>query len=211
MIFIMASGLAPNIGAQLTFCFPAGFFGSTPLTCAGGSISDLWNPMGRVFTFSVFANAAFTGSVLGPVMNDFIAQSYAVSWCWTEWTTPIMSGLVLGLVVLFQPETYPPILLKWKAGHLLAVTGDKQYVGYVEIHGDSFLKRLGTALYRPFLPTTPEPVIILLALYLTVIYIVLFTFLDGYNYIFGMIHGTSQGITDLLFLGIVVGLFGASA
>ena len=51
----------------------------------------------------------------------------------------------------------------------------------------------------------------LLALYLTVIYIVLIIFLDRHNYVFGMIHGTSQGITDLLFLGIVVGLFGASA
>ena len=50
----------------------------------------------------------------------------------------------------------------------------------------------------------------LFALYLTVIYIVLFI-LDRYNYIFGMIHGTSQGITDLLFLGVVVGFFGASA
>ena len=37
MIFIMASGLAPNIGAQLAFRFLAGFFGSTPLTCAGES------------------------------------------------------------------------------------------------------------------------------------------------------------------------------
>jgi hypothetical protein len=101
MIFIRALGLAPNIGAQLTFRFPAGFFGSTPLTRAGGSIYDLWNPIGRVFTFPVFANAAFTGSVLGPIMNDFIAQSNPVSWRWTEWTTLIMSGLVLGLVVLF--------------------------------------------------------------------------------------------------------------
>ena len=80
MIFIIASGLAPNIGAQLTFRFPAGFFSSTPLTCTGGSIFDLWNPMGRVFTFPVFPNAAFTGSVLGPVMGGFIAQSNAVSW-----------------------------------------------------------------------------------------------------------------------------------
>lgn len=122
-----------------------------------------------------------------------------------------MSGLVLGLVVLFQPETYPPILLKWKAGHPRAVTGDKWYVGDVEIRGDSFLKCLETALYRHFLLTTPKPVIMLLALYLTVIYIVLFTFLDGYNCIFGIIHGTSQGTTGLLFLGIMVGLFGASA
>ena len=51
----------------------------------------------------------------------------------------------------------------------------------------------------------------LLALYLTVIYIVLFTFFDGYEYIFTRIHGTSPGITGLCFLGIAIGLFGTTA
>jgi len=68
MVFVMASALAPNIGAQLAFRFIAGFFGSTPLTCAGGSISDLWTTMERVFAFPIFANAAFTGPLLGPIM-----------------------------------------------------------------------------------------------------------------------------------------------
>lgn len=63
MIFIMASGLASNIGGQLASRFLAGFFGLTPLTCAGGSISDLWNSVERVFTFPVFTNAAFIGLV----------------------------------------------------------------------------------------------------------------------------------------------------
>ena len=67
------------------------------------------------------------------------------------------------------------------------------------------------ALYRPFLLTAREPIIVLVALYLTVIYIILFTFLDGYTYIFGKTYGISQGLTGLCFLGIVVGLFSASA
>jgi MFS family permease len=211
MIFIMASGLAPNIGAQLAFRFLAGFFGSTPLTCAGGSIADLWTPMERVFAFPIFANAAFIGPVLGPIIGGFIAQSTVVSWRWTEWTTLLMSGLVLGLVFFFQPETYPPTLLKWKAQHMRAVMGDDRYVSEIEIIGDTFGKRLSVALYRPFLLTFREPVVMIVALYLTVIYIVLFTFLDGYEYIFGRIHGTSEGITGLCFLGIAVGLCGASA
>ena len=51
----------------------------------------------------------------------------------------------------------------------------------------------------------------IVALYLTVIYIVLFTFLDGYTYIFEETYGISQGLMGLCFLGIVIGLFGASA
>jgi hypothetical protein len=51
-VFIMASGLAPNYGAQLIFRFLAGFFGATPLVVAGGSISDIWNPLERGMTLS---------------------------------------------------------------------------------------------------------------------------------------------------------------
>lgn len=153
----------------------------------------------------------FTGPVLGPVMGGYIVSSRALgSWRWTEWITLIMSGLVLVIVVLFQPETYPNTLLRWRAAHLRKVMGDSRYRAQVEIRSQTFMKRLVTALYRPFLLTFQEPIIILVALYLTVIYIVLFTFLDGYNYIFAEIHGTSEGVTGLCFLGIVCGLFLAS-
>jgi MFS family permease len=210
MIWIMAAGLAPNIGSQLVFRFLAGFFGSTPLTCAGGSISDLWYPVERVYSFPVFANAAFFGPVMGPVVGGFIGQSSLVSWRWCEWITLIISGLVLAAVVLFQPETYAPILLKWKAAHLRQITGDERFVAEVEIRADPFRTRLLHALYRPFMLTAREPTVILFGLYLSVVYIILFTFLDGYAYVFGHTYGFSQGMTGLAFVGIGVGLCGSS-
>jgi len=121
---------------------------------------------------------------------------------------------VLILVVLFQPETYPPVLLKWKAKHLRELTGDQRYCAEIEIRQQTFLHRLKRALYRPFLLTAREPIIICIALYLTVIYIVLFTFLDGYDFVFGVtggIHNLGPGLVGTCFLGIIVGLFGASA
>ena len=51
----------------------------------------------------------------------------------------------------------------------------------------------------------------LIALYLTIVYIVLFTFLEGYTFIFQETYGISQGITGLCFLGIIIGLLGANA
>ncbi|KAI7660248.1 MFS general substrate transporter [Hortaea werneckii] len=189
--------------------FIAGCFASTPLTCAGGTISDLWNPLERVFSFPIFANAAFTGPLLGPVMGGYIVMF--LDWRWVEWITLIASGLVLTIVVLFQPETYPPILLKWKAQHLRELTGDERYRSEMEIRQQTFLHRLQRALWRPFLLTSREPIIILIALYLTVIYIVLFGFLDGYPYIFTDVYGINEGLTGLCFLGIIVGLFGATA
>jgi MFS family permease len=211
MIWIMAAALAPDIASQLVFRFLAGFFGSTPLTCAGGSISDIWYPVERVYAFPVFANAAFFSPIIGPVVGGYIGQSNLVSWQWCEWITLIISGLVLTAVVLFQPETFAPILLKWKAAHLRRITGDERFVAEVEIRAHPFPTRLLNALYRPFLLLAREPIVILFSLYLAVIYIILFTFLDGYAYIFGRTYGFSPGATGLAFLGIGIGLCGASA
>ena len=133
-----------------------------------------------------------------------------MSWRFTEWTTLIISGLVLTLVVFFQPETYAPVLLKWKASYFRDVTGDSRYRAEVEIRQEPFSQRLRRALYRPFLLTFHEPVIMFIAIYLTVIYTILFTFLNGYSFIFTQTYGFSEGITGLAFVGIVVGLCGGS-
>jgi MFS family permease len=171
MIFVMAAALSPNIGAQLAFRFIGGCFAATPLVCAGGTLSDLWTPMERVYAFPIFAVAAFAGPLFGPVIGGFIVQSPYLSWRWVDWMTLIISAVVLGIVAFLQPETFPPILLKWKAQHLRELTGDERYRAEIEIRSETFMQRLGTALYRPFLLTATEPIIILIALYLTVVYI----------------------------------------
>ncbi|KAK9356413.1 major facilitator superfamily domain-containing protein [Lipomyces doorenjongii] len=204
-IFIMASALAPNFGAQVVFRFLAGFFGSTPLVCAGGSIADMWDPVEKTYGFPIFAIAGFGGPVLGPVIGGYVGVGHIGSWRWTEWISLITAGLVLSLVVLFQPETYAPILLKWKARHLREITGDDRYRGELEITHNTFWTRMKIALSRPFTMLT-EPIIILMALYLTVLYIVLFTFLDGYTFIFADIYGISQGLTNTIFVAMFVGM-----
>ncbi|KAI9744476.1 MAG: hypothetical protein M1818_002005 [Claussenomyces sp. TS43310] len=186
---------------------PAALDGAPQRAHAGRN--DLWDPLERVYAFPVFANASFMGPLFGPVAGGFLGQ-YATTWRWTEWATLIGSGAILVLIVLFQPETFIPVLLSWKSAHLRRVTGDSRYVSEIEIRADPFFKRLLNALYRPFLLLIREPIVLVFALYLTVIYVILFTFLDGYTFIFGETYGFSEGITGLAFLGIAVGLCGAS-
>jgi MFS family permease len=206
MLFIMGAGLSPNFGSLLVCRFFAGVFGATPLVCAGGSLSDLWTPAERVYAFPMFACFSFLGPLMGPVVGSWIGQTGVLSWRWVEWITLIFSGVVLAVVVLFQPESYGPILLKWKAQHLRRLTGDKRYRGAVEIRKTTLAWRLVRALYRPPLMTAQEPIIMLIALYLTVVYIVFFTFLTGYTFIFTDTYQLSQGKTGLCFLGICVGI-----
>lgn len=204
-IWIMAAGLAPNFGAQIVFRFLAGCSASTPLTCAGGSVSDMYNGLEKTWGFPLFAIAAFGGPVLGPVIGAYIGPSPLISWRWTEWIMLITSGSVLGMVFCCMPETYAPLLLSWKAKQLRKITEDHRFQSQYEIVESTLFSRLKVAMTRPFLMVT-EPIIMLMTLYLTVIYIVLFTFLDGYVYIFQDTYGISQGLTNIIFTAMFIGI-----
>ncbi|KAL4919787.1 major facilitator superfamily transporter [Aspergillus aurantiobrunneus] len=205
MIFIMASGLAPNIGAQLAFRFLAGVFGCPPLTCAGGTIADLWDPLEKTLTFPLYAILSFTGPVLGPVIASYMGQG-TLSWRWTNWIMLIMSGLVMALILLFQPETYGALLLKWKAAHLRKVTGDRRYRSEMDMQKVALFSRITSACKRQFTLTVHEPIIMFIALYMTIVYVVLFTFFDGYPYIFEDVYGISQGLTNIVWTAMCVGI-----
>ncbi|KAF7595937.1 hypothetical protein BBP40_004083 [Aspergillus hancockii] len=205
MIFIMASGLAPNIGAQLAFRFLAGVFGCPPLTCAGGTVADLWSPLEKTLTFPAYAILSFGGAILSPPIASYMGQG-TLSWYWTNWIVLIMAGLVLSLVILFQPETYSPLLLKWKAHHLRKLTKDSRYQSEMDLDRTSLYSRIGTACVRQITLTIQEPIILLLSLYMTTLYIVLFTFFDGYTYIFSDVHGLSQPLTNIVWVAMYVGI-----
>lgn len=206
MIWIMAAALAPNLASYLVFRFLAGFFGCTPLTCAGGSVSDLFNPLEKTFGFPLFAVVGFAGPVLGPVIGSYIGVGSLPSWRWSEWITLIMSALVLALVLLFMPETYAPLLLEWKAAQLRKITGDDRFLAEFEISKPPLWQNLRRAVIRPFSMTYSEPIIIMFTLYMTTLYVVVFTFLVGYPFIFTDVYGISQGLTFAIFAAMMVGI-----
>lgn len=205
MLFVMASGLAPNIGSLLIFRFICGVFGSPPLTCAGGTIADLWSPMEKTLVFPLFSILAFGGPTLGPVIASYMGQG-TLSWRWTSWIVLIMSGLILALILLVQPETYGPVLLRWKAYHLRSLTSDQTYKAQMDINHTPLFSRVIKACVNQFTIPFKEPIVLLLSLYLTVVYIILFTFFDGYSFIFTDVYHTSQGLTNIIWAASYVGI-----
>lgn len=205
MIFVMASGLAPNIGAQLAFRFLAGIFGCPPLTCAGGTVADLWKPLEKTLIFPVYAILSFGGPVLGPVIASWMGQG-VLSWRWTNWIILIASGLVMVMLVLFQPETYSQLILKWKAQQLRARTGNPRFRSEMDLEKTALVSRMAVGCLREFQLTVHEPIVLLISLYMTIIYIVLFTFFDGYEFIFSDVHGLSQGLTNITWVAMYTGI-----
>jgi len=52
-----------------------------------------------------------------------------------------------------------------------------------------------------------EPIILLMSLYLTILYIVLFTFFVAFPYVFQDVYGISQGLTNIIWLAVFVGFW----
>jgi hypothetical protein len=120
-----------------------------------------------------------------------------------------ISGFSTILMFLFGPETYAPKILSWKAAILRQETRNDRFRSEHELKPDALWRRLLNSTWRPFDMLIHELSVVLFTAYLTVLYIVSFTFLTGYTYIFGDIYGMSQRSVGLCFLGLVVGiLFG---
>jgi MFS family permease len=205
IIAVAVAGFSRDLATQIIFRFIAGCAGSSPIVCAGGSFSDLWTSRQLIYVLPIFAVTTFMGSTLGPPVGGFLVQDGS-SWRWVDWTTAIIAGALLLVVVFCLPETFRPILFQLKVTDIRKVSmsdGDWN-LSQQEERPPSSSKLLET-IKRPFILTGREPTIILFALYLSIIYVILFTSLNGFTFVYGDTYGFGQGSTGLCFLGMLVG------
>lgn len=202
MLFIMAKALAPNYGAALAFRFLCALFAATPMTVAGGTIGDIWTPMQIPFGLPLVTICAYAGPILGPVIGAYTPE---IGFEWADWISMIIIGAVLVFVLLAQPETYSPLLLEWRAKHLRELTGDDRYQAE-HVSASSLGSRLLANVYRPFIMIWTEPIILVFSFYLVLLYFVLFTFLNGYPYIFTKTYGISMSLTFAIWVAMMPGV-----
>ncbi|KAB8236582.1 major facilitator superfamily domain-containing protein [Aspergillus alliaceus] len=203
MLFIMAKALAPNFGGALAFRFLCALFAATPMTVAGGTVGDIWTPMQITFGLPLMTICAYAGPIVGPVIG---AYTPLIGYEWADWISMIFTGATLVVVILGQPETYGPLLLEWRAKHMRDLTGDDRYQAE-HASASSLGSRLLVNVYRPFVMIWTEPIILVFSFYLILLYFILFTFLNGYPYIFAKVYGISVSMTFIIFVAMLPGVF----
>ncbi|KAJ5774466.1 hypothetical protein N7457_009362 [Penicillium paradoxum] len=209
MLFNMGAGLSQTAVQRIICRGLAGLFGSAPSVLAAATLVDVWSRIERVYAFPAFSIIVFTGPLVGPIPGSAVVSE--TSWRWVDWMTIIFAALILVPVILFLPETYSPILLYWKAKELRRLTGDDRYRSPLEFKRVSFLHRLRTSLYRPILLFTTEPIIMIHSAILSLLFIILYTFVAGYVAIFEHEYKFSSVTTAVAFLGIEVGILLSAA
>ncbi|KAG8529839.1 MFS siderochrome iron transporter 1 [Bacidia gigantensis] len=201
---------AQNIETLIILRFFAGAFGSSPLTNAGGVIADMFPPAQRGLALPIFAAAPFMGPILGPIVGGFVGQS--VGWRWIQGVMAIFSGTLWIINAITLPETYSPVILRSRAAALSKRTGNV-YKSRIEIsQGKVDLGRsFRIALSRPWILLLREPIVLLLAIYMAIVYGTLYMLFPAFPIIFQQERGWSQGIGGLAFLGVAVGMLAAVA
>ncbi|RMD41440.1 hypothetical protein DV735_g3701, partial [Chaetothyriales sp. CBS 134920] len=203
--FCFASATSKDIQTLMICRFWNGIFGSCPLSVVASVFADMYNNTHRGIAIVVFAAMVFMGPMFGPFIGGFINKSY-LHWRWNLYLPAIMASFALVLIVLFVSETYAPVILVSKAAELRRRTKNWGiHAKQEEIEID--LKELVSKNFsRPIRLLISEPIILLVTIYMSFIYSLLYVFLTAYPLVFQGVHGMVPGVAGLPFFGMVVGI-----
>ncbi|KAF2265147.1 MFS general substrate transporter [Lojkania enalia] len=201
-IFSIASSTSPNFAALIVFRWIVGIGGSCPIAVVGGICADCYhNARSRGRAMAYFMAATTFGPILGPPISGYIAT---VNWSWTFWIGAIIAGATWPLLIFF-PETYAPVILKYRARRLRKETGDDSIIAPIELEKTDFGHIVTVVLTRPLRMMAFEPLVTFTCLYLSYAYAIFYIFFQSYPIIFDGIYGFSPGERGLTFLPIGIG------
>lgn len=203
-IFTIACGTGKDLQTILICRFFAGFFGACPLAVVAAVFSDMFNNATRGIAITIFSMAVFTGPLLAPFTGGFIVES-SLGWRWTMYITAIMGFVSFILDLLFLEETYPPQILVAKAAELRRRTQNHFIHAKQEEIEVDFRELVEKNFSRPMRLLFQEPIVLLLSIYMSFVYGILYLFLTAYPLVFVGVHHFTGGIAGLAFLGMVIG------
>ncbi|KAJ6112013.1 hypothetical protein N7523_008074 [Penicillium sp. IBT 18751x] len=208
--FTGGTAASKNIWTLIILRFFAGTSGSAPFAVSGGIISDTFPTISRGLASGLYCAAPFLGPTLGPIIGGFLSES--AGWRWVEGTVAAFAGLLAIITFFTLPETYPPVLLRKRAQRLSAISG-RIYRSKLDIEQGKISPAavLKLALSRPWVLLISEPIVLLLSIYLSIIYGILYLMFAAFPIIYEVERGWSEGVTGLSFLGILVGILISTA
>ncbi|KAJ6144424.1 hypothetical protein N7470_008319 [Penicillium chermesinum] len=203
-IFTIGSAASKDIQTLIICRFFAGMCGASQLTVVPGVLADVFDNTYRGMAISLYALTVFVGPFTAPFIGGFITASY-LGWRWTLYLPAVLS-LANGAISLFiLEETYPPCLLVTKAALLRKQTGNWGIHAKQEKIEIEFLWLLEKYFTRPLKMLITEPIILLVSLYMSFIYGLVYALLEAYPLVFQAVHGMEHGIDGLPFIGLTIG------
>ncbi|KAK5124307.1 hypothetical protein LTR85_002010 [Meristemomyces frigidus] len=205
--FNLGCGFAQNKGQMIAFRFMSGLGGSAPLSIGGGVLGDCWLAHERGKAIAVYSLMPLIGPAVGPIAGGFITEN--TTWRWAFWATSIACALIQGVGWFYLQETYSPEILRLKKVKLIKETGNNNLFTEFEHAERSFAKHMRTALVRPFIMMSTQPIIQVLALYIAYVYGLTYLVLSTFPELWTSpeYYNESIGIGGLNYISLGLGYF----
>lgn len=124
-------------------------------------------------------------------------QGITGGWRWVQAFLGFFSGAITLVGVLGLPETYAPILLRNRAQALSKATG-KHYLAKLDVGRDiRVIAQFKVALSRPWVLLIKEPIVLVTALYIAIVYGILYCFFAAFPIVFQQGRGWNAGVGGL--------------
>ncbi|KAH9886328.1 major facilitator superfamily domain-containing protein [Xylariomycetidae sp. FL2044] len=204
LVWLIPSAVAHSVATMLVARFIDGFAGSSFLSVAGGTISDVFKRDEIQTPMTIISLSPFIGPSLGPLLGGFINQF--TSWRWTYYVLIIWAFCLLVMIFFFAPETYHPVRLRAKAQALREETGDNRWRAPMEKSTKSIPRTVARALVRPFQLLIFEPMCLLLCILSAILLGILYLFFGAFGLVFGENYNFELWQVGCSFLGILVGM-----
>lgn len=209
-VFAIASATAKDIQTLIICRFFTGVFGASPLSIVPAVLADMYDNVHRGVAISLYSLAVFVGPFAAPFIGGFISMSY-LGWRWTLYLPGFMGFADTVLLLIFLKETSSPFILVEKAANIRRQT--QNWVIYATQERVEFdMRRIFRDYFtRPLKMLATEPIVLLISLYMSFIYGIVYALLEAYPYIFEDVYGMNIGVGGLPFIGLIVGLLLAIA
>ncbi|KXT01494.1 hypothetical protein AC578_4537 [Pseudocercospora eumusae] len=182
-----------------------GTFASAALSNCPGVLADIWGPIERGNAMVVFSMMTFAGPALGPVVSGFLQVTK--DWRWTFYVLLWMGAGTLALM-LTLPETFGPVVLTNKARRIrrAKVSGFENVRSPAEASEQTPKDVFRITLTRPWIILF-DPISFLIAIYLSIVYALLYMLFTIYPIVFQQMRGWNAGVGALPLIGTICGAF----
>jgi multidrug resistance protein len=207
--FTLGCALAPNLGGLIGMRFLAGMGGSACLTIGTGVIADMFVASQRGKAVAIYSLGILFGPIIGPIIGGFIAER--AGWRWDMWVVFIVACLLTISLIVFNSETYHPVLLKRKTDRLRKELNRPELQNIMTFDKDSAamspINILKIGITRPLKMLFKSPIVLLCSLYMSFLFGLLYLLFTTITSVFIKSYGWDPEMTGLAYLGIGIGNF----
>jgi len=201
------TALAKNIASLCILRFISGIFASPVLATGAASFTDMCSLPYMPVGLALWGIGSFSGITFGPLIGSALEVA-TKGWRWSFWFMLIFASALAIVFATIIPETYHLAILERKAERLRYLSGNSNIVIEYDIQSNGKCRNeiITEILWRPIEIGLFEPVVLLINIYISLLYAVMYLWFEGFPIYFSETKHFTIMETGVSYLSIIVGV-----